>query len=82
MIDVGLQPAVVNVLVDYVLKKNNNKLTQAFVETIASQWKRCNIETASEAIELARKENSKINKKTTKDKKQVQEPFSRRFLAP
>lgn len=63
MVDVGLQPAVVNVLIDYVLKKNNNKLTQSFVETIASQWKRCNIETAKEAIELAKKENSKYNKK-------------------
>ncbi len=63
LVDLNLQPAVVNVLIDYVLKKNNNKLNQAFVETIAGQWKRCNIETASEAMELAKKENSKYNKK-------------------
>ena len=63
LVDLDLKPAVVNVLVDYVLKKNNNKLSQAFVETIAGQWKRCNIETASEAMELAKKENSKYNKK-------------------
>ena len=63
LVDLELKPAVVNVLVDYVLKKNNNKLSQAFVETIAGQWKRCNIETASEAMELAKKENTKYNKK-------------------
>ncbi len=61
--DVKLQPAVVNVLVDYVLKKNNNKLNQAFVETIAGQWKRNGVETAKEAMELAIQENKKINKK-------------------
>ncbi len=64
LIDLELKPAVVNVLVDYVLKKNNNKLSQAFVETIAGQWKRCNIETATEAMELAKKENNKYAKKT------------------
>ncbi len=63
LIDLNLQPAVVNVLIDYVLKKNNNKLNQAFVETIAGQWKRCNVETAREAMELAKKENAKYNKK-------------------
>lgn len=63
LVDLNLQPAVVNVLIDYVLKKNNNKLNQAFVETIAGQWKRCNVETVAEAMELAKKENNKYNKK-------------------
>lgn len=63
LIDMELKPAVVNVLIDYVLKKNNNKLNQAFIETIASQWKRCKVETAVEAMELAKKENNKYNKK-------------------
>lgn len=70
--DVKLQPAVVNVLVDYVLKKNNNKLNQSFVETIAGQWKRNGVETAKEAMELAIQENKKINKKIeTKTNKKV-----------
>lgn len=64
MIDMKLPPAVVNVLVDYVLKKNENKLNQAFIETIAGQWKRSGIETAREAMELARKENNKYSKAT------------------
>ncbi len=69
LIDLNLQPAVVNVLIDYVLRKNNNKLNQAFVETIAGQWKRCNIETAEEAIEIAKKENTKYDKKINKTNK-------------
>ncbi len=67
--DLELKPAVVNVLIDYVLKKNNNKLNQAFIETIAGQWKRCNVETAEEAMELAIKENNKYNKKLPTNKK-------------
>lgn len=77
LIDLSLTPAVVNVLIDYVLKKNNNKLNQSFVETIAGQWKRCNIETAKEAIELAKKENNKTVKKIsvkTKTKLKEDEP--------
>lgn len=74
LIDLNLTPAVVNVLIDYVLKKNNNKLNQAFVETIAGQWKRCNVETAKEAIELAKKENNKTIKKiSTKTKTKIQD---------
>lgn len=68
--DVGLKPAVVNVLIDYVLKKNNNKLNNAFVETIAGQWKRLGIETAQDAMEVAEKEHkkytTKLNKVTSK----------------
>lgn len=63
LIDMELKPAVVNVLIDYVLIKNNNKLNQAFIETIAAQWKRCKIETAQEAMDIVKKENSKYNKK-------------------
>ncbi len=64
LIDYDLNPGVVNVLIDYVLKINNNKLTKNFVLTIASQWKRSNIKTVSEAMELCKKENS--TKKQTK----------------
>ena len=75
IVDMGLQPAVVNVLIDYVLKKNNNKLVQSYIETIAGQWKRCNIETAKEAIELARKESNKNSKKANKNNKNdIKEP--------
>ncbi len=68
LIDLNLKPAVVNVLIDYVLKKNNNKLNQAFVETIAGQWKRLNIETASDAMKVAEKEHQKYSKRLAKSK--------------
>ncbi len=74
LIDIELKPAVVNVLVDYVLKKNNNKLNIAFVETIAGQWKRLGIETARDAMEVAEKEHKKYTNKLKKEtKKEVNE---------
>ena len=67
MVDLELKPAVVNVLIDYVIKINNKKLTKNFVETIAGQWKRLNIETAEDAMNQAEKEYKKNKKiKTSK----------------
>lgn len=54
--DFKLNPGVVNVLIDYVLKINNKKLTRNYLETIASQWKRLNVETVEEAMKAAEKE--------------------------
>lgn len=62
LIDLDLKPAVVNVLIDYVLRKNNNKLTTGYVETIAGQWKRQNIETAADAMAFAEEEHKKTLK--------------------
>ena len=44
------------------LKINNKKLTRAYLETIASQWKRLNVETVDEAMKAAEKEYKKNNK--------------------
>ena len=71
LIDLSLKPAVVNVLIDYTLKKNHNKLSVAFVETVAGHWKRQGIETASDAMTLAEKENKKYNKEIPKNTKSV-----------
>lgn len=60
--DFKLNPGVVNVLIDYVLKINNKKLTRAYIETIASQWKRLNVETVEEAMKAAEKEYKRENK--------------------
>ncbi len=68
LIDLKLNPAVVNVLIDYCLKTNNNKLIKQYVETIAGQWKRSGIETASEAMEIAEKEHKKKSKTDIKQK--------------
>lgn len=68
VIDLELNPGVVNVLIDYVLKKNNNKLTLSYVETIAGQWKRAGVKTAKEAMEFAEKEHKKQMKNSNKTK--------------
>lgn len=68
--DFKLNPGVVNVLIDYVLKINNKKLTRAYLETIASQWKRLNVETVEEAMKAAEKEYKK-------DKKVSDKPLSK-----
>ena len=65
MFDLQLKPAVINVLIDYVIRVNNKKLSKNFVETIAGQWKRLNIMTAEDAMLQAEKE-SKMRKTTVK----------------
>lgn len=70
LVDQKLNPGVVNVLIAYVLKINNEQLKKSYVETIAGQWKRLNIETVEEAMKITEKEHKKLKKaiaeKTTK----------------
>ena len=70
IIDYKLKPGVVNVLIDYVLKTNDNKLTKSLVETIAGQWIRKKIETVEDAMEIARK-NHQMNIRSQSIKKNV-----------
>ena len=70
IIDYKLKPGVVNVLIDYVLKTNDNKLTKSLVETIAGQWMRKKIETVEDAMEIARK-NHQMNIRSQSIKKNV-----------
>ncbi len=62
MVDQQLKPGVVNVLIDYVLKINNKKLGKNYVETIAGQWKRLNIETVEDAMKMCEKEHKRFKK--------------------
>ena len=75
-----MKPGVVNVLISYVLKVNNQKFTRSYVETVASQWCRLNIETVDEAMRVAEKEHKKIKKltekKTNVDKKVIKKEES------
>ena len=64
IIKYGLNHGVVNVLLDFILKTQNNKLNRSYAETIAGQWQRNKIETVEEAMKLAEKEYNKKNKKT------------------
>lgn len=71
-LDLDLKPAVINVLIEYVLRTNNNKLSRAYVETIAGQWKRSGVETAEEAMNLAIKSKNKVVKTTKVTQKQIE----------
>ena len=68
MVKQKMKPGVVNVLIDYVLKVNNQKFTRSYVETVASQWNRLNIETVEGAMRAAEKEHKKLKKMLNKDK--------------
>ena len=57
MVQLGLKPAVVNVLIEYVLGKNDNRLSKNYIESIAASWTRKHIDTAMDAYyELTGKE--------------------------
>ncbi|RYL94620.1 replication initiation and membrane attachment family protein [Sporolactobacillus sp. THM19-2] len=59
MFDTKLPPGVINVLIDYVAKVNDNNLNKSFVEKIAAQWSRANVRTVREAMFVAREEKRK-----------------------
>ena len=70
-----MTPGVVNVLLDYVLKVNNQKLSKNYIDTIAGQLNRLHVETVEEAMRVTEKEHKKLKKQfETKTTKQVIKP--------
>lgn len=67
MVKQKMKPGVVNVLISYVLKVNNNKFTRSYVEAVASQWCRLNVETVEDAMKAAEKEHKKTKRRLEKD---------------
>lgn len=65
-LELNMPPAVINVLIDYVLRINDNKLNKSYLETIAGQWTRLGIKTAKDAMNQAKKEYKKKPKKEMK----------------
>src|SRR5574344_250187 len=70
LIDVELTPGVVNVLLDYILKTSENKLVKSYVEKKDVEWKRNNIKTVVDEMEMDKKEKKNrkqyIKKEVTK----------------
>lgn len=75
LVDQELNPGVVNVLIDYVLRINDKKLNKNFVEAIASEWKIKKISNVEDAMKEAEKQYKKMNefKEKTKTKTKVSE---------
>lgn len=82
MLEIELNPGVINVLIDYVLSTNNNNISKNYVEAIANNWKRNHIVTVEQAydyvIEQQKGKSNTINastsKKTYKSKKLEEAP--------
>ena len=70
-LELKMQPAVINVLIDYVLRINDNKLNKSYVETIAGEWVRSNITTAKDAMERAEKQHKKNKMKIVKKQENI-----------
>ena len=59
-------------MLSYVLKINNQKLNKNYIETIAGQWVRLNIETVEDAMKIAESEHKKRRDRNDKqDNKKV-----------
>lgn len=56
MFEHKLEPGVVNVLLDYIFKVYNQKLTKSLAYTIAGQFTRKKVKTVEEAMDVAKKE--------------------------
>src|SRR5699024_6921903 len=67
MVEQKPSAGVVNVLISYALKLNHQKLNRNYLETIAGQWKRLNVETVEEAMRLTEKEYKKMKKIAAKN---------------
>ncbi len=67
-----LQADVVNVLLEYVLEKTNQRLTKAYVEKVAGMWIRLQIDSHEKALQLI--EDEKNKPKSVSSKKVIELP--------
>jgi Replication initiation/membrane attachment protein len=73
-VDLDLKPGVINVIIDYILRINNNKLTKNFAITVAANFKKAGVETVEDAMELAEKEYKTRNRLKTRKRKEELKP--------
>ena len=72
MREMHLSHEVINVLVEYVLSINENRLTRSFVESIASVWVRNKVTTVEEALKMA--QNTPVKKPAVKPVRKASVP--------
>ncbi|GGH86790.1 replication initiation and membrane attachment protein [Pullulanibacillus pueri] len=83
LFDQKLNPGVVNVLLDYVMRTNDYRLIKGYVTKIAAQWGRKKVKTVREAMELAKSEHKQYQKWTEeKTKRPTQRSNTRRAKLP
>ena len=64
-----MKPDVVNVLLEYVLRKTDQRLSKAYVEKIAGVWIRLQLDTYEKALQYIEKEEQKAGGYVSKNKK-------------
>ena len=55
-------PEVINVMIEYILKRSQNRLVKQFVDMVAGEWARDGVKTREDAIKETNKKNPKWNK--------------------
>ncbi len=73
MVQLGLNPSVVNVLLEYVLGKSDNKLSKNYCETIGASLARKKVLTAMEAYRVLMNDNEETEEHTLEEKTEVKE---------
>lgn len=73
LMEMNLNPGVVNVILDYVLTESDNKLVPTYVESVAGLFSRSQIKTVEDAMVLAEKEHNKRKQAVSKTRSKHQE---------
>ena len=73
----SLPVGVVNVLLQFVHIRNDGKITNNYVERIASHWMNKKVETAKEALEFSRTEHDKYMKWKNEEQKPKPQTYNR-----
>lgn len=71
-VDLKFSNEVINVMIEYILRISDNRLTRSFVDTVASEWARDNVTTKEEAIAETKKQIGV--KKTSRRQKVIDLP--------
>ncbi|RBW71504.1 replication initiation and membrane attachment family protein [Bacillus taeanensis] len=78
MFDQHLQPGVVNVLIEYVMRTNDMKLIKSYVEKIAAHWARKKVKTVRDAMILAKAEHKKYQDWVSKKQQSKEKVYPKR----
>jgi len=69
--ELRLNPDVVNVLIEHILAKNNQRLNKAYVEKVAVTWSRLKITTVEEALKELENEQGNVRSGGKKKREDV-----------
>lgn len=85
MVHLGLNPGVVNVLLELSMKENDERINRNYIEAIGATWKRKGITTVTEALKeaqsITKKNKTKVKEvKKTEEKEAVKVEYDDAYL--